>query len=151
MGLKRREQERLVPLMKEGDASDADRAERVAVVGLSEMHEPRLFLKPAAFQLPILKGHLQRDFHRGRAIVGIEDARQAAWRDVNELFGQLNRRHIGKAEKCGMGDPAELGPQSPIQCRVPMTVKVDPNRGDAIQETIPARVLHIDTLTALDD
>src|SRR5438477_5952203 len=107
MGLKCRKQERLVPLMKEGDASDADRAERVAVVGLSEMYEPRLFLKPAAFQLPVLKGHLQRNFHRGRAIVGIEDARQAAGSDVNELLSQLNRRHIGKPEQGGMGDAAE--------------------------------------------
>ena len=70
------EEERLVGGVEEVDAADRGRAERVAVVGVAQADERGAARVLAAALVPVLERHLERDLDRGRARVGVEDARR---------------------------------------------------------------------------
>src|SRR6187551_172834 len=70
------EEQGTVGRMEEVDATDRNRADRVAVVGVAQMDEggpPRVL---AAALLLELEGHLERDLGRGRTRLRVEDARE---------------------------------------------------------------------------
>ena len=75
--------------MKQCNAADADRADRVAMIGLVEPEEALLL--GMAGELPELEGLLERDLDGGGARVGIEHALQAVRGDLEERRAEANR------------------------------------------------------------
>src|SRR5262249_50446080 len=106
--------------MKQRDPTDADRAKGVAVVGLVEAGEP--LLARAAAQLPVLERLLERDLDGGRPGIRVEDAAQAAWRDVEQRGAQPDRRLVRQPEERRVRDPVELVAQGAVEPRMAMPV-----------------------------
>ena len=122
--------------MEQLDAAHADRAERVAVIGVAEPQE--LLLRGATAELPVLERLLERDLDRRRARVRIEHARQRraarprAARPPSRMPGSCDSpRNV----ECAMRSSCIA--QRLIQPRVVVAVNVAPQRADAI-EVAPA-------------
>ena len=73
-------QQRRVDLLVERDIADGQRAQRLAVIAVGERDEP--LLRGLADIAPVVEAHLHGDFHRGRAVVGEEAARETRRRQA---------------------------------------------------------------------
>src|SRR5215510_6427700 len=60
------------PMMKEFDIADTDRTDGVAMVGEFQMEKAVFGSCLRMRLLPVLHGHLERNFDRGRAVVGVK-------------------------------------------------------------------------------
>ena len=140
------EQQRPVGGVEEVDAADRDGADRVAVVGLAEADEGGAAGVLAAALLLVLEGHLQGDLGRGRAGVGVEDAREARRGDLDQARGQLGGAGVGEAEHGRVGDAVELLADGRVDRRVAMAVDVAPERGGAVDV---AAAVDVDQVGAL--
>ncbi len=144
------EEQRPVGGVEEVDAADRDRADRVAVVGVAQVHErgpPRVL--PTALLLE-LEGHLQRDLGRGRARLRVEDAREPRRRELDQLRRQLGGARVGEAEHGRVGDAVELFAQRRVDAGVAMPVDVAPQRGDAVDVAPALAVDQLRSLSPLD-
>ena len=146
-----RKQQRLESRMKQLDVADAHRADRIAVIGQLEMEKGVFGPGFRMALLPVLHRHLQRDFHRRRAIVRIKHTRQPFGAMPNEFTRQLYRRRIGKTEQRGVGDFLELRLERTVERRMPMTVQIDPDGRRAIEIFSPFRIDEVGALAALND
>ena len=98
----------------------------IAMIGVmngQKLRLPRLRLGALS---PILEGHLESDFNRGRAIVGKENAIKAGRRQFDQPPCQANGRNIGQPQKGAMGHPIKLLSNRLIKLGNPMTVNVAP-------------------------
>ena len=144
------EQQRPVGGVEEVDAADRDRADRVAVVGLAEADEGGAPGVLAAALLLVLEGHLQGDLGRGRAGVGVEDARRPGRGDRDQARRQLGGAGVGEAEHGRVGDAVELLADGRVDRRVAVAVDVAPERGDAVDVAAAVGVDQVGALAALD-
>ena len=99
-----------------------------------------------AAQLLVLERDAERGLDRGRAGVGVEDAREPGRRDLDERVRQLDRGHAAEAEQRRVRDALELRAQRGVERRVAVAVHVAPERRDAV-EVAPA--VRVDELVAL--
>src|SRR5205814_7322508 len=133
-------------LVEEVHAAHADRAQRIAVIALGERDELALLgLSPL---LPMLEGHLQRDFHRRAAAVRVEDLGEAVLagsearlrRARDQLGGKLDRRRRAEAEQRGVGDVLELQAVGAVAFWAVLAVDVDPQGRDGVEVLAPPRI-----------
>jgi hypothetical protein len=82
------DEERTEHAMEEVDAADANRAERVTVIGLAQAEEA-LLLRLAA-ECPVLERLLEGDLDRGGAGVRVEDAAKISGGDLEQIGGELD-------------------------------------------------------------
>src|SRR3546814_11012223 len=71
--------------------------------------EARLF--GVAGVAPVMKAHLQRDFDRRRAVVGVEAAIQSGRRKLQQTLGKFDRRRMREAGEHDGIEFIELGLQ----------------------------------------
>ena len=110
-------------------------ADRIAVVGVVERDErPALGLAPVQ---PVLPGQLERHFHRRRAVVRVEDAREPRRQQRHQPLGQLHRRRVGAAGEDDVLQRVRLPRQRGVQLRVGVPVDVDPPGRNAVQIAPP--------------
>src|SRR5262249_26198253 len=131
------------------DPTHADRAQRVAVIGLLERDEAQL--AGAAAMMKVLIGHLQGDLDRGRSAVRVEDLGEAGRGDPDETLGQLRGRWAGQAEQGSVGHPVELAANGVVDLGAAVVVNRHPQRGDAIEVATADLVEEVVALGALDD
>ena len=86
--------------MKPVDPAEADRSDRVAVIGVVEAHEEVSLLGATRFLTVVLEGDLQRDFDTRRTAVRIEDFVQTGRSAPHQFGRQLDARLVGQAEQC---------------------------------------------------
>ncbi len=149
LGLPGIEQQRAEARMEEVDAADGDRSDRVAVVRVAQADEA-VALGHAAMA-PVLEGHLQGDLAGRRAVVGVEDALQAARSDLHEPVGELDRARMREAEHRRVRHAGELVAHGAVDRRMAVAVDVAPQRRDAVEIAVAVRVVERATLGALDD
>src|SRR5678816_2093015 len=77
------DQQRAKDPMEQRDTSNADRADRIAVVGLAQPE--KALLGRLTSLLPVLERLLERDLDRCRTGVRVEHARQPARRNLDQL------------------------------------------------------------------
>src|SRR5262245_123176 len=133
------------------DPADADIAERVAVVGAAKSEILGLLRSRIRPLPPELKGDLQRDLDRRRAIVGEEDVIESQRGQLDELAGEFDRRHVGHAEQRAVGDLVELRADGLVEFRDAVAVNVAPQRRDAVDVPVAVEILEPAALGALDD
>ncbi len=148
LGLPGLEQQRAEVRVEEVDAADRDRADRVAVVAVAQADEAGARLAAMA---PILKGHLQRDLGRRRAVVGEEHAGQAGRRDVDELLRELDCGRVRQAEHRRVRDALELRANRGVDHRMRVAVDRAPQRRDAVDVGVAVGVVERAALRSLDD
>ena len=133
------------------DAPDADRADGIAVIAVRQV-EKRGFLRARILALlPVLKGHLDGDFHGCRAAVRIENPREARRREFYEFFRELNRRDIGQTQQGAVRDPVELAANRAVDFRNAMPMHIAPHGRKSVEIAIAVYVFEIDALAARDD
>ena len=118
-----------------GAFADGHRPEGVAMVGT--FHRNDAALGVLTDELPVLERKLQRDLHGVAAVVGVEATRQGAAGQPCEIFGQLGRDRVVQAEQGHVSDLVELLAESVVQVGVVMAVDVRPDRGVAVEVTLP--------------
>ena len=136
-------QQRLVEMVEQFRITDADRAQRIAVVGFDQRRESRP--SGLAPELPILKRQLERDLGRSRPGVRIEHARQPRGRYFDQPLRQHDGRHVGEAEHGRMGDLLRLLGNRAGQRGMRMPMHVAPQRRHPV-EVAPA--LAVDQIIA---
>src|SRR5207248_2431038 len=104
-----------------------------------------------AGQLPVLIGHLERHFHSGGAIIGIENAGQTTWRYINQLLSEADGRFVAQAEKGGMGDFIQLLSDGLVERGMIVTPDVDPKRRVSVQKPPSFIVAQPNALGRLDN
>jgi len=145
------ERERLEHRREPVDAPHADGAERVAVVGLADGHEPRP-LRPRRIGLhPELEGHLQGRLDGARPVAREEHLLQAGWGDLDEPPGERDGGGIGEAEVRRVGHLRRLGCEGRIEPRVPVAVHRAPHARRAVEIPSPFRVDEPRPLAPLDE
>ena len=87
-------------------------------------------------------GQLQRDFHRGRSVVGIEDARQSRAAGVRAAARPVPPRAVRAAGEDHVLELARLRGQRLVQLRMRVAVDVHPPRRNAVED--PAAVLGVE-------
>ena len=92
------EQHRAVGRVKEVDPTDADGADRVAVVARRQVQESCLVRFWLRTLLPVLKRYFECDLHRCRPAVRVEDVVEAGWRDVHEALSELDGGNVRRAQ-----------------------------------------------------
>ena len=118
--------------MKPLHAANADRSERVAMIGQIERGEPCL-LRPRHFALlPILKRDFQRHFDRRGTTVGKENVLQIVWRNFHQSGSKLDRFRVRRTAVGHMANAIDLLFERPIQLRVTVAMHVAPKTGDTI-------------------
>ena len=118
--------------MEQIHAAHAHRTERVAVIALGQRDE--LALVGLAALLPVLEGHLQRNFHRGAAAVGIEHLGEAglamgeagAGRTPDQLGGQLDGRRRSESQQRGVRHVLQLQLDRAVDLVAAVAVDVHP-------------------------
>ena len=124
-------------------------AQRVAVIAAVEGDEyapPRL----AAIG-PILVGDLQRHLHRGRAVVGEEDASEIARQETGQRRCQIDRRPMGEACEHHMGECGRLPGERLVQLGMGMPVGAGPPGRDEVEDLAAIGVEQRGALGARDD
>src|SRR5579885_214879 len=101
-------------------------AERVAVVRLGQAHEQ--FTARVPTQLPIFKGHLERNLDSGGARIRIENALQPSGSNIYQPFREDRCRRIGKPQHCAVIDRFELLPDCFRNFPACMPMNVAPER-----------------------
>src|ERR1700722_7644194 len=89
----------------------------------------------AADVAPILHGHLESDFDRGRPVVRKENMRERLGQKFSEQQAQLFDGFVGEASEQDMVELRGLPRDRDRNCRVTMAVNVDPPGGDPIDQT----------------
>ena len=87
--------------MEQVDLAQADRTDRVAVVGSRQTHEqvPHRSPRTTLARLPVvLPGNLQRHFHRRRTTVAIKHVVQPGRSHLDQPTSQLDRQVAAEAE-----------------------------------------------------
>jgi len=64
---------------------------------------------------PVLRGHLQADLHRGRAIIGIEAVVELARRDGRQPGGQLSGSRVGRSGEDHLLELFHLAAESAVE------------------------------------
>ena len=118
-----------------GALPDGHRPEGVAMVGAFHRDDPALGV--LADELPVLERKLQRDLDGVAAVVGVEATRQGAVREPREIGGELGRHRMVEAEQRHVRDLVELLTEGVIQVGVVVAMDVRPDRGVAVQVTLP--------------
>jgi hypothetical protein len=149
LGVQRVEQQRAVERVEQVDPADRYGADRVAVVGHPQGDEPGAPLVAAL--APVLEGHLERDLRGGRAGVGVEDAREAGWRELHQAPRQLDARAVAEAEHRRVGHAPELIAQRGVDARVAVAVDVAPERRHTVDVPSAVDVDQVGALGAVDD
>jgi hypothetical protein len=122
------EEQRLEGGVEERHAADRDRADRVAVVGALEADERGLPDVLSAAVPPVLERHLQRDLHRGRARVRVEDPVQPRRGDPDKPPRELGGAAVGEPQHRRVRDVVELLADRLVDRGVAMAVDVAPQR-----------------------
>jgi hypothetical protein len=133
--LARLEKQRPIRRVKNRAVPRAHRPDRIAMVTAGQRDEDGS-LCFAALDARLVD-HLQRRFHRGRAIVGEKDPRAIQSRHADQLPGQPRRDIIGQPKKRAVRDPVELVPDGLVDFRAPVAVQIGPDRGVAIEVLAP--------------
>ena len=145
------EQQRAEQLVEAGHAADADRPQRIAVIGLAQGHVTgllRLRVRPLP---PILKGHLQRDLHGRGPVVAEEDVPQARRGQIDQPLGQQDGRRVRRAEVRDVGHAVELRADGRVDPRMPMTVDVAPQAADRVEIAAAVDIEDVAAFAALQD
>ena len=116
--------------MENIDITDADSADRIAVVGVTQID--KLLFFGTAFMLPVLKSNFYSRFYSSRTIVGIEYFVQPLRRNFNQLLCQFGRWFIYEPQQCSMSDFIKLVFNSGIDFLTAMTVDIDPQTGNTV-------------------
>ncbi len=119
-----RKQQRRERACEDGVLAGRHRAHGVAVIGVPERHQrgaPRF-----SAIAPVLHGHLDGRFHRGRAVVGIEDARESGRNHLDQTLGQFHRGPVRASREHHVFELARLLGQRRIQLGMRMPVNVHP-------------------------
>ena len=101
----------------------------IAAVEGDEYAPPRL----AAIG-PILEGDLQRHLHRGRAVVGEEDAAKIAGQEARERGGEIDGRLMGEACKHHMREPVRLPGKRRVQLGMGVAMGAGPPGRDEVED-----------------
>ena len=104
-----------------------------------------------AFLPPVLEGHLDRDLHRGGAVVREEDPGKGPGGRRPEAIRELDGGDMRKAEEGGVGKAVQLGADGLVNLPAAVTEQVHPQRGDAVEVPAALRVDEVVPLPALDD
>ena len=137
--------------MEAGHAAHADRPQRIAVIGLAQGHVTgllRLGVRPLP---PILKGHLQRDFHGRGPVVAEEDVPQARRGQIDQPLGQQDGRGVRGAEVRDVGHAVELGADGRVDARMPMTVDIAPQAADRVEIAAAVDIEDVAAFAALQN
>src|ERR1700733_7404058 len=132
-------EQRAVDLLVELDVAHGERAERLAVIAVGERDEAAL--GAAAAVAPVVEAHLQRDFDRGGAVVGIEAAREPRGGERGEGLGERDHRLVREAGEDHLLEPLELRGDRGVDARVGVAEQVHPPGADRIQVTLAVVVL----------
>src|SRR3546814_12901214 len=97
-----------------------------------------------------MKAHLQRDFDRRRAVVGVEAAIQSGRRKLQQTLGKFDRRRMREAGAHDVIEFIELGFQRRYNRWMTMTKDVGTPRTDRIELAIAVDILYPDTLCRLN-
>ena len=129
------EEPRVEAAMKFGAGADRHRAEGIAVVGAFHRDDPALGVLPD--ELPILEREFEGDLDGVAAVVGEEAPGQGTAAQTSEVLGQLRRDRVVQAKEGDMRDLLELLAQGAIQVGVVVAMDVRPDRGVAVEVTLP--------------
>ena len=129
--------------------ADRQRADRVAVVCPAEGQERRSPGRGAI--VPVLERDLQRLFHGGGAVAGIEEMRVVDGHDARQCLGQLDDDAIAVAEHRRVGAECELSRHGVVQLGHVVSERRDPERRDGVEIAPSVDVDQLVTLGAVDD
>src|SRR6185295_2495855 len=105
-------EERLIGGLVKLDVADRQRTKRFAVIAVAQGDETAL---GAAAQIaPVVKAHLDGNFHCRRAVVGIEAALETVGRESCESLRQLYGRRMGKTREQGVLELLQLCCEAPV-------------------------------------
>jgi len=99
---------------------------------------------------PKLKRHLQRDFHRRRAIVRKEDMFESRRSQLDQPSRQPDRGRIRHPQRRDMRHPAQLLDDRRVDPRMPMPVDVAPQAAHAVQVSPAIQIEQLAPLRPLD-
>ena len=126
----RLEEERFVDIPEGAGASDADGAQRIAVICVLHRDDaPTLW---ASHVRPELDGHLQRDLNRAGAVFAEEDVVQAGREERGETIGEVDHRLMRDPEQRTVLQPRGLTPDRLDDVRMAVPVHDGPHRGHAV-------------------
>ena len=148
-GIRRRREQRLqqqrrIHAAVQRDVTHRQRAQRLAVVAAGQRHEPGAPFDAAVVE-PV-EGHLQRHFHPGRPVVGVEHLGQRvppglAWGDRQQALGQFDGGRVRAAGQDHLLQGARLPGDGLGDARLGMAVQVGPPAADAVEDA-PAVEAH---------
>ncbi len=121
------------------------------MIGARQRHEASLGRPRVGALAPILKGHLERHFHRGGATVGEEHMVETRRREIDQSLGEANRGGVRSAEQRAMGHAVELLANGGVDPRVAMAMDIAPQAAHAIEIFAPLDVDERRALGSLDD
>ena len=122
------------------------RAHRIAVVGVFE-RDDFLFPRPSAI-LPILQGQLQRDFHRGRAVIREKNVAQRRGNNFAQARRKLFGRLVRKSREEDVFEPRGLFGDGLRDGRMRVAVNVDPPGRNRVQNLAPVLRLNKNAFAA---
>ena len=133
--------------------ADRERADRFAVVTVLQRDELRALRLPLVAE-PV-EGHLQRDFHARRAVVGVEDLRERraavfARREREQAFGERDRGLVREAGEDHLFErPGLLGDRT-RDARLGMAEQVGPPARHRVEVALPVHADQPRALAACD-
>ncbi len=123
--------QRIVGIAKDLDIGHGQRADRLAVIAMTQAHE--FALGGQARVAPEVKAHLQRDLD-GRCAVGrIERIAERALRQRRQALGQLHRRRMRAAGQHDVFKRLQLLHERRVDRRIGVAEQVDPPRTDGVE------------------
>ncbi len=116
------------------------------MVAVGERDETLLLrVSPVA---PVVEAHLDRHFHRGRAIVGVEATIQSRRRDGGQRLRQRDHRLMSEAGQDHLFEAVELPANGRVDALIRMAEKVHPPRTDGVEIVLAREVLEPDPVAA---
>ncbi len=137
--------------MKPCDAADADRTQRIAMIGVAQRHVAGFFRPRVRSLPPILKGHFQRDFDRRGPVVAEEDVIQAGRRQIDQPPGQPDRRGVRRAEVSDVGHAIKLLADRGVDPRMAMAVDVAPQAARGVEIAAAVDIENVAALAAVEN
>ena len=133
------------------DATDSDRPQRVAVIGLTEGDVAGAWpLPPCPGLQMVLKGDLEGGLGGRRAVAGKEHLRETRRYDLDQPPGQFHRGGVGEAEVGRVGNEAQLPADGSVEPRMAVAMDVAPHAGRAVDVAVARRIKQVDPLAPLD-
>ena len=128
------EQQRRIGGIEDAARPRRHRADRIAVIGMFERQDARALLTRVA---PIPKRHLQCDLDCRRSAIGKENVLETARCDLQKIARHGFGRIVGEAGKDNLVELISLLLDGAHDLRMPMPVRDDPPRRNAIEYPLP--------------